>query len=70
MLRKCEKHDKIGFLEHFQQHNKTLENIFQSIFWNVIKHSKIFSFPESILHMKIFYTRKIFYTQPNAALVS
>ena len=52
MLRKCEKHDKIGFLEHFQQHNQTLENIFQSIFWNATKHSKIFSFPESILHMK------------------
>ena len=39
---------KMGFLEHFQQNNQTLENIFQSIFWNATKHLKIFSFPENI----------------------
>ena len=48
---------KMGFLEHFQQNNQTLENIFQSIFWNATKH------------LKIFYTRKIFYNQPNTAFV-
>ena len=40
---------KMGFLEHFQEHNQTLENIFQSIFWNATKHLKIFS-PAFILH--------------------
>ena len=54
----------MGFLEHFQQYNQTLENTFQSIFWNATKHWKIFSFSENILHLKIFYT------QPNAALNS
>ena len=39
---------KMGFLEHFQEHNQTLENIFQSIFWNATKHLKIFSFPKNI----------------------
>ena len=39
---------KMGFLEHFQEHNQTLENIFQSIFWNEAKHLKIFSFSENI----------------------
>ena len=39
----------MGFLEHFQEHNQTLENIFQSIFWNATKHLKIFS-PTFILH--------------------
>ena len=37
----------------FSEHNQTLENIFQSIFWNATKHLKIFSFPENpenILH--------------------
>ena len=33
---------KMGFLEHFQQHNQTLENIFQIIFWDATKHLKIF----------------------------
>ena len=61
---------KMGFLEHFQQHNQTLEKTFQSIFWNATKYLKIFSFPENILHLKIFYTLKIYYTQPNAALNS
>ena len=60
---------KMGFLEHFQKHNQTLENIFQSIFWNATKHLKIFSFSKNIFTWKIFYTRKIFYIQPNAALV-
>ena len=42
---------KMGFLEHFQEHNQTLENIFQRIFWNGTKHLKIFSFPPTfILH--------------------
>ena len=41
---------KMGFLEHFQEYNQTLENIFQNIFWNATKHLKIFSFPENILH--------------------
>ena len=35
----------------FSKHNQTLENIFQSIFWNVTKHLKIFS-PENILYSK------------------
>ena len=38
----------MGFLEHFQEHNQTLKNIFQNIFWNATKHMKIFSFPENI----------------------
>ena len=52
----------------FSERNQTLENIFQSIFWNATKHFKIFSFPKNI-HLKIFYTQKIFYIQPNAASV-
>ena len=44
----------MGFLEHFQQNNQTLENIFQSIFWNATKHLKIFSFSKnSDLKIKI-----------------
>ena len=44
----------MGFLEYFQQYNQTLENIFLS---------------QKYFYLKIFYTRKIFYIQPNAALV-
>ena len=68
MLRKCEKHDKNGFSrafsetqpntrkyfpKHFLKCNKTLENIFLS---------------RKYFHLKLFYTRKIFYTETNAAL--
>ena len=42
------------FLYYFQQHNQTLENIFQSIFWNAIKHLKIFSFLENSISEKYF----------------
>ena len=45
---------KMGFLEHFQQNNQTLENIFQSIFWNATKHLKIFPFPENNISGKYF----------------
>ena len=58
---------KMDFLEHFQQHNQTLENIFQSIFWNTTKHLKIFSFPENIFTWKYFTLEKYFtfnQTQP------
>ena len=51
----------MGFLEHFQHHNQTLENIFQSIFWNATKHLKIFSFPENIFTWKYFTLNQ---TQP------
>ena len=68
ILRKCEKHDKNGFSrafsatqpntrkyfpKHFLECNQTLENIFLS---------------RKYFHLKIFYTRKIFYIQPNTAL--
>jgi len=39
---------KMGFLEHFQEHNQTLENIFQSSFLNATKHLKMFSFLKKI----------------------
>ena len=67
ILRKCEKHDKNGFSrvfsatqpntrkyfpKHFLEWNQTLENIF------------LF---RKYFHLKIFYTRKIFYIQPNTA---
>ena len=45
---------KMCFLYYFQQHNQTLENIFQSIFWNATKHLKIFSFPENSISRKYF----------------
>ena len=66
ILRKCEKHDKNGFFrafsgtqpitrkyfpKHFLKCNQTLENIFIS---------------RKYFHLKIFYTWKIFYIQPNA----
>ena len=62
---------KMGFLEHFQEHNQTLENIFQSIFWNATKHLKIFSFPKNIfpcIHftLEIRFTTK--QTQPKRKL--
>ena len=57
-LRKCEKNvrnkKKMCFLYYFQQHNQTLENIFQRIFWNATKHLKIFFFPENSITGKYF----------------
>ena len=50
----------MGFLEHFQQNNQTLENIFQSIFWNATKHLKIFSFSKNIFTWKYFILEKYF----------
>ena len=51
---------KMGFLEHFQEHNQTLENIFQSIFWNATKYLKIFFFPENIFTWNYFTSEKYF----------
>jgi len=51
---------KMGFLEHFQEPNQTLENIFQSIFWNATKHLKIFSFPENSISGKYLFSGKYF----------
>ena len=45
---------KMCFLYYFQQHNQTLENIFQRIFWNATKHLKIFFFPENSISGKYF----------------
>ena len=45
---------KCFILYYFQEHNQTLENIFQSIFWNATKHLKIFSFPKNIFTWKYF----------------
>ena len=47
---------KMCFLYYFQQHNQTLENIFQSIFWNATKHLKIFSFPENSIFSGKYFT--------------
>ena len=58
---------KMGFLKHFQEHNQTLENIFQSIYWNTTKHLKVFSFPENIFTWNYFRPEKYFtlkQTQP------
>ena len=52
----------------FSKHNQTLENIFQSIFWNATKHLKIFSFSENIFTWKYFTPGKYFtlsQTQPS-----
>ena len=51
---------KMCFLYYFQQHNQTLENIFQSIFWNATKHLKIFSFPENSISEKYLLSGKYF----------
>ena len=48
------------FLYYFQQHNQTLENIFQNIFWNATKHLKIFSFPENSISGKYLFFGKYF----------
>ena len=50
------------FLWYFQEHNQILENIFQNIFWNAIKHIKTFSFPENSIFEKWNIFRKCFYT--------
>ena len=50
----------MGFLKYFQQHNQTLENIFQNILWNATNHLKIFSFPENIFTRKYFTLGKYF----------
>ena len=50
---------KMCFLYYFQQHNQTLENIFQSIFWNATKHLKIFSFLENSISKKYFTWTKL-----------
>ena len=44
----------MSFLEHFQEYNKTPENIFQNIFWNATKYLKIFSFPKNSISGKYF----------------
>ena len=51
---------KMCFLYYFQQHNQTLENIFQNIFWNATKHLKKFSFPENNISGKYLFSRKYF----------
>ena len=51
---------KMCFLYYFQQHNQTLENIFQSIFWNATKHLKIFSFLENSISRKYLFSGKYF----------
>ena len=50
----------MGFLEHFQEHSQTLENIFQSIFWNTTKYLKIFSFFKNIFTWNYFTSEKYF----------
>ena len=54
MWEKCEEQVEMCFLYYFQQYNQTLENIFQSIFWNATKHLKIFFFPENSISRKYF----------------
>ena len=51
---------KMCFLYYFQQHNQTLENIFQNIFWNATKHLKKFSFPENNISGKYLFSIKYF----------
>ena len=51
---------KMCFIYYFQQHNQTLENIFQNIFWNATKHLKIFSFPENSIFKKYLFSGKYF----------
>ena len=65
-LRKYEKNvrnkKKICFLYYFQQHNQTLKNIFQNIFWNATKYLKIFSFPENSISEKyLFFGKYLFF---------
>ena len=53
---------KICFLYYFQQHNQTLKNIFQNIFWNATKYLKIFSFPENSISEKyLFFGKYLFF---------
>ena len=59
-LRKCEEQEENVFSILFQQHNQTLENIFQSIFRNATKHLKIFSFPENSISGKYLFFGKHF----------
>ena len=51
---------KMCFLYYFQKHNQTLENIFQSIYWNATKHLKIFSFPKNSISKKYLFSEKYF----------
>ena len=51
---------KMCFLYYFQKHNQTLENIFQSIYWNATKHLKIFSFPKNSISEKYLFSGKYF----------
>ena len=51
---------KMCFLYYFQQHNQTLENIFQSIFWNATKHLKIFFFSKNSISGKYLFSGKYF----------
>ena len=55
----------------FSEYNQTLENIFQSIFWNATKHLKIFSFLENIFTWKYFIPGKYFtFSQTQPLLIS
>ena len=51
---------KMCFLYYFQEHNQTLENIFQSIYWNATKHLKIFSFSKNSISKKYLFSGKYF----------
>ena len=55
---------KMCFLYYFQQQNQTLENIFQSIFWNATKHLKIFSFLKNNISEKYLFSKKYFQCWP------
>ena len=48
------------FPYYFQQHNQTLENIFQTTFQNTTKYLKIFSFPENSISEKYLFFEKYF----------
>ena len=69
ILRKCEKHDKNGFSRAFSAKQPNTRKYFPKYFLECNQTlENIFLF-QKYFHLKIFYTRKIFYNQPNTAFV-
>ena len=70
ILRKYEKHDKNGFSRAFSTAQPNIRKYFPKYFLECNQTLKNIFLSQKYFHLKIFYTRKIFYIQLNTALIS
>ena len=70
ILRKYEKHDKNEFSRTFSAKQPNIRKYFPKYFLECNQTLENIFLSQKYFHLKIFYTRKIFYIQPNTALIS